>query len=358
MDGLQRRGEGEGEGGRRQSRKRKRHSEDDGDDDGAVRCRSIEWVEALVSSGKGIEYKDGAYRCLADGRPMSGLVRRVEEKLLGKPRFVDSRLESLWWACCGEGKIPTPPYTLRDMIRISKAAAKKRKKEHCVEVRSTSSRSSKQKGARVDDEICHLVNCCGIGGATRPHTGGTRSSEFASATRLPGRGMPCQHGCGLIDETGVYSRKLPRWSPLTVSYLESVSRRDLTLVASQVHVMDAVKRLCTQIDDVAVSADGKPVVVERKTGYTGMGVPPAGVEKCVYVRVPLVTAGECAVIPVCRRSSHVWQASIGALLASTVIGELPRSYVVYLRQSECVWIDTESGWPGRRDVLDCVYRSI
>jgi hypothetical protein len=56
-----------------------------------------------------------------------------------------------------------------------------------------------------------------------------------------------------------------RW---TTAYMTDCEKMNLTLIASQIPVWSAGKRVGTELDDLAMCPDGRLVCIERKSGYT------------------------------------------------------------------------------------------
>ena len=162
------------------------------------------------------------------------------------------------------------------------------------QVRTKRGGSSSGLGKRVDAEVAHMVSC------VAPHLppGTTVEALAAAGTPIPflptkdgkwvpgaeatprgkkrteatsGRGAGgeagrCARGCGLAHKRYA-NHASPRWCPWTVVYMADLHALGMRLVASQLPVAVPSKGLATEIDDLAVDAQGRLVAIERKTGY-------------------------------------------------------------------------------------------
>lgn len=208
--------------------------------------------------------------------------------------------------------------------------------------------SSAATGRRVDAEVYHLVECVryapeDVTGGRVPPAGGTAhrpppppapptddDDEAGAKKKKPRKRAPpapTNWTCATCPLEGArYARARPAWHRWTLMYLRDVARKGMTLVASQVPVAEPTRACATELDDLAVDAHGRAlVVVERKTGYEDV----AGRPRAPGRRNRVLLRGASGVehdLWNTEHTLHTLQAAVGAeMLAASVEGAARRA---------------------------------
>jgi hypothetical protein len=116
--------------------------------------------------------------------------------------------------------------------------------------------SSASIGKRMDNEVRHLLECLSV------------DVQFLIKNGLPLPSLP-KGGCKTCGLQGKgYERRVPTFHKWTLAYLQDVTLvMRWRLLRSQFVVANKSLRLGTAIDDLAMTAGGDIVAIERKTGY-------------------------------------------------------------------------------------------